>query len=59
MPGNFDVFLSSEFFQCQCFIGPNLDPNCLHKLSADDTNMQRFNPLLHRLFLDHDIIFYF
>ena len=59
MPGNFDAFLSSDFFQSQCSIEPYLGPNCLHNSSADDTNRQRFNPLVQRLFLDHDIIFYF
>ena len=23
--------------QAQCFVGPYLDPNCLQRLSADDT----------------------
>ena len=27
--------------QAQCFVGPDLDPNCLQKSSADDTSRQR------------------
>ena len=27
--------------QAQCFVQPDLDPNCLLKLSADDTSRQR------------------
>ena len=30
--------------QAQRFIGPDLDPNCLHMLSADDTSSQRVRP---------------
>ena len=29
--------------QAQCFIGPDLDLNCLQRLSADDTARQRVN----------------
>ena len=29
--------------QTLCFVGPNLVPNCLQKLSADDKSRQRFN----------------
>ena len=28
--------------QAQCFVGPDLDPNCLQKFSADNTRRQRF-----------------
>ena len=27
------------------FVGPDLDPNCLQRLSADDTSRQRFKSL--------------
>ena len=30
-----------------------------HSVSAFGSLKKRFNPLLHRLFLDHDVIFYF
>ena len=29
--------------QTRHFVGPDLDPNCLHRLSADDTGGQRVN----------------
>ena len=29
--------------QAQHIVGPDLGPNCLHKLSADDTSRQRVN----------------
>ena len=28
-----------------CFVGLNLGPNCLQRVSADDTGRQRVNPL--------------
>ena len=30
--------------QAQHFVGPDLGPNCLQRLSADDTSRQRYNP---------------
>ena len=30
--------------QAQQNVGPDLDPNCLQRLSADDTSRQRINP---------------
>ena len=33
------------------FVGPDLGPNCLHRLSADDTSRQR----VHTLELRHEI----
>ena len=30
-------------YQAQRFVGPDLDPNCLPRLSADDTSRQRVN----------------
>ena len=32
---------SLDLDQVQHFVGPDLDPNCLQKLSAEDTSMQR------------------
>ena len=32
--------------QAQCVVGPDLAPNCLKNLSADNTSRQRFNGLL-------------
>ena len=29
--------------QSQCFVGPDLGPNCLQRLSADDLSRQRVN----------------
>ena len=29
--------------QVQCFVGPDLGPNCLQKISADNTSRQRVN----------------
>ena len=29
--------------QARRFVGPDLDPNCLQRLSADDTSRQRVN----------------
>ena len=53
MLANFFVFhffskltFSRTLYQCQTVwipIGPNLDPNYLHMLSADDTSRQRVN----------------
>ena len=52
---------SLDLDQAQRFVGPDLGPNCLQKLSAEDKELiiLLFNPSLHNLFLDHDIIFYF
>ena len=30
--------------QAGCFIRPDLDPNCLQRLSAEDTSRQSINP---------------
>ena len=32
--------------QVRRFVGPDLGPNCLPKLSADDTGRQRFNSIM-------------
>ena len=32
--------------QARHFVGPDLGPNCLQRLSADNTSKQRVNPLL-------------
>ena len=32
------------------FVRPDLGPDCLHRLSADDTSMQRVNKVLFVLF---------
>ena len=37
---------SLDLDQAQHFVGPDLAPNCLKKLSADDTSRQIFNGLL-------------
>ena len=39
-------------------VGPETRKS-LHIVHIDYPLMRQFNPLLHRLFLDHDIIFYF
>ena len=42
------------------FVGPDLGPNLLQRLSADESLLaDRVNLLLYRLFLDCDIIFFF
>ena len=60
--------------QGQHIVGPDLGPNCLQRLQSERVDYQNYvvewgeviltqcmglNPLLHRLFSDHDIIFYF
>ena len=32
--------------QAHRYVGPDLDPNCLQKLSADNTNIQKVNPYM-------------
>ena len=32
---------SLDLDQARLFVGPDLGPNCLHRLSADDTSKQR------------------
>ena len=34
--------------QARLFVGPDLSPNCLQKLSADDTSKQRVNLFGHQ-----------
>ena len=41
--------------QTQGFVGPDLGPNCLQRLSADDTRRQRVNFV--SLFLSGTLIF--
>ena len=58
--------------QAPHFVGPDLGPNCLHRLSADDTSRQRahfdlIKPMLTRrrttvyyfIFFWHSLIFLF
>ena len=35
--------------QARHFVGPNLGPNCLEMLSADNTSKQRFNSIALRM----------
>ena len=41
----FKIIFLEKFIQeyHQTFVGPDLDPNCLQKLSADDTSRKRAN----------------
>ena len=32
--------------QARHFVGPDLGPSCLHRLSAEDTSRQRVNPII-------------
>ena len=33
--------------QARCFVGPDLDPSCLQRLSADDTSRRSVNSLIN------------
>ena len=39
---------SLELDQAGCFVRHDLGPNCLQRLSADDTSRQRVNPLIDK-----------
>ena len=38
--------------QARCFVGPDLGPNCLQRLSADNTSRQRYQNLIGWLIID-------